>query len=469
LPQRDVASGSGGSTSETSKRAPHRESAMRSHPAPLLLLAILTVLSVSPASGQSWGDILQDKATQHAVNAAGEVIDKSLDATEDAIRCVVTDQACIDQAQKEGKEVVVTNNKGQPLPPDQQPKSASSAKTSQSGTSGAAGGGQSGGQPNLTAVKSDFVPGDKLLFYDDFTDMKGDEPPPHWKVRGGTAELRTSGDIRQLTLLAHGMTISPNVKTLPRNFTLEADYQFGPHGGNGNGAIWYFRKDSGGSPTMTINMLVQEGGTRLNAYAGPIDATESIGDTVVKVNQNQPIYLAVWAQEGRIRIYLNGNRAIDVNQIALGTINFVEMDAAVDQEMGGYVGIRRARVAETAPDFSKTIMSGRYVTHGILFDVDSDRIKPESAATIKMIASGLQSNAGSNFVIEGHTDSTGDAAHNMDLSQRRAEAVRAVLVSQFGIDVARLTTKGLGATKPVATNTTPQGRAENRRVEFIRQ
>lgn len=208
---------------------------MRSHPAPLLLLAILTVLSVSPASGQSWGDILKDKATQHAVNAAGEVTDKGLDTTEDAIQCVVTDQACIDQAQQQGKEVVVTNKKGKPLPPDQQPQSASSGGTSQSGTSSAAGGGQSGGQPNLTAVKSDFVPGGKLLFYDDFTDMSGDEPPPHWKVRGGTAELRTGGDVRQLTLSTHAMTISPNVKTLPKNFTLEADYVFGPHSGNGNG------------------------------------------------------------------------------------------------------------------------------------------------------------------------------------------------------------------------------------------
>jgi len=160
---------------------------------------------------------------------------------------------------------------------------------------------------------------------------------------------------------------------------------------------------------------------------------------------------------------------VDVNQIALGDINYVDMDARVDQESGGWVGIRRARIAEAAPDFSKTIMSGRYVTRGILFDVDSDRIKPESAATIKMIASGMQANAGTRFLIEGHTDSTGDAAHNMDLSKRRAEAVKSVLVSQFGIDAARLTTAGLGSTKPVASNDTPQGRAENRRVEFVRQ
>jgi outer membrane protein OmpA-like peptidoglycan-associated protein len=86
-----------------------------------------------------------------------------------------------------------------------------------------------------------------------------------------------------------------------------------------------------------------------------------------------------------------------------------------------------------------------------------------------MIASGLQANAGANFLIEGHTDSTGDAAHNMDLARRRAEAVKSVLVSQFGIDAARLTTAGLGASKPVASNNTPQGRADNRRVEFVRQ
>jgi len=439
---------------------------MRRHYIALLFSACLILLGVDCVHAQSWLETIKNQAAQGAVEHGSDLLHESADGK---VKCVAGDQTCIDQAQQQGKEVVVTNKKGKPLPPDQQPKSGSSASVGQSGTSSGAGAGSSAGQPNLTAVKSDFVPGDKLILYDDFTDMGGDEPPPHWKVRGGTAELRTGGDVRQLTLSTHGMMISPNVKTLPKNFTLETDYQFGPHDGNGNGAIWYFRKDSGGSETMKIDMLVQEGGTRVVAYAGPMDQMESIGDTVVKVDQNKPIYFAVWAQEGRIRIYLNGIRAVDANQISLGTINYVEMDAAVSEGSGGYVGIRRARIAETAPDFSKTIMSGRYVTHGILFDVDSDRIRPESAATIKMIASGLQSSSGSNFVIEGHTDSTGDTAHNMDLSQRRAEAVKSVLVSQFGIDGARLSTKGFGATKPVASNDTPQGRAENRRVEFVQQ
>jgi OOP family OmpA-OmpF porin len=327
----------------------------------------------------------------------------------------------------------------------------------------------SGGQPNLVAVKSDFVPGEKLIFFDDFTDMAGDEPPPHWKVRGGTAELRTAGDVRQLTMSTHAMRISPNVRTLPKNFTLEADYAFGPHSGNGNGFIWSFRRDPDGSPTMIIDVLVQEGGATINAQAGPIDQIEGIGRTTVAVNQNEPLKFALWAQEGRIRVYVNGKRAVDASQISLGEINYVDMDSGVDQEAGGWVGVRRARIAEAAPDASKAILSGRYVTHGILFDVDSDRIRPESAATLKGIASGLQASAGSRFLIEGHTDATGTAAHNLELSQRRAEAVKSVLVGQFGLDGARLATAGLGASKPVASNDTPQGRAENRRVEFVRQ
>ena len=82
---------------------------------------------------------------------------------------------------------------------------------------------------------------------------------------------------------------------------------------------------------------------------------------------------------------------------------------------------------------------------------------------------GLTTNPSLKVRIEGHTDSTGAADHNLDLSRRRAEAVKAVLVSQFSVDAGRLTTAGLGATKPVDSNDTPQGRAQNRRVELVKQ
>ena len=178
----------------------------------------------------------------------------------------------------------------------------------------------------------------------------------------------------------------------------------------------------------------------------------------------------MWVQNGRLRLYVNGERAIDVNQVNLPELGSV---AAITQLYGDEnpaIGYRAVRFAESTPDFSQMISSsGRYVTHGILFDTDSDRIKPESAAVIKSIARGLETNPNLKLRIEGHTDSTGNADHNLDLSKRRAEAVKAVLVSQFNVDGSRLTTAGLGAAKPIDSNDTPQGRAQNRRVEFARQ
>jgi outer membrane protein OmpA-like peptidoglycan-associated protein len=113
--------------------------------------------------------------------------------------------------------------------------------------------------------------------------------------------------------------------------------------------------------------------------------------------------------------------------------------------------------------------SGRYVSYGIQFDPGSDRLKPESGATLKMIADALQGDPSMRLQIEGHTDATGHAAMNVELSRRRAEAVKAALVSRFGIPTERLTTSGVGAARPLDTNDTPAGRAANRRVEFVRQ
>lgn len=135
-----------------------------------------------------------------------------------------------------------------------------------------------------------------------------------------------------------------------------------------------------------------------------------------------------------------------------------------------WIGIRSIQVAESAPDFSAMMASsGKYVTHGIVFDTDSDRLKPEPAPVLKAVAQGLQRNANLKLEIEGFTDSAGDSAHNMNLSKRRAEAVRSVLVSQFNVDGSRLTSNGFGPGKPVASNDTPEGRAANRRVELVKQ
>ena len=438
---------------------------MRLHSALPSLLAAVFVLGMPAAHSQSWLDVAKE---------ATQAIDKGLDSTDDRVKCVATDQACIDAATQSGKEVVLTNKKGKPLPPGQPAGSGGSTAAAGGATTSAAAG-QGGGQPNLTAVKSDFVPGEKTIFYDDFTDMSGDEPPPHWKVRGGMTELRTGGGVRQLTLTNGEILLSPNLKGLPQNFTLETDLTLANLSGNGGHVSWLF-KDKAGYHLLEVRLFAQDSGdgsgVATDVYIGdPRENIETVGSAKPALDWRKPIQQAFWLQNGRVRLYMNGTRLIDVNQVSvdMSQVATVEFVQDMNNSPEAVVGLRRVRFAESTPDFSKVISSGRYVTHGILFDTDSDRIKPDSAAVIKMIANGLQSNPSLNLLIEGHTDSSGDAAHNLDLSKRRAEAVKAVLVAQFGIDAARLTTSGLGASKPIASNDSPQGRADNRRVELVKQ
>lgn len=111
--------------------------------------------------------------------------------------------------------------------------------------------------------------------------------------------------------------------------------------------------------------------------------------------------------------------------------------------------------------------SGRTRVYGINFDTDSDRIRDESGPTLERIVAVLAARPEWRLSIEGHTDATASAEHNRALSERRAAAVKAYLVSA-GIDGARLTTKGLGSSRPAASNATAMGRAQNRRVELVK-
>ena len=105
---------------------------------------------------------------------------------------------------------------------------------------------------------------------------------------------------------------------------------------------------------------------------------------------------------------------------------------------------------------------------GVYFDTGSDRVRPDAARALREIAALQAEHPGLGFVIEGHTDNVGNAEANLALSRRRAAAVREALVTSFGADASRLSVKGMGATKPAASNDTPGGRQTNRRVELAR-
>ena len=320
----------------------------------------------------------------------------------------------------------------------------------------------SAAQPEMTTLTSTFIPGDKTLFFDDFTDMTADDAPPHFKIRGAAPQLKAAGNIRQLTVTQRG-SIFPNITELPANFTFEAE----------------IKADATNRAISTLILMSKNKQIlQLSTTASPkqVDLVVSLrapyqelGRKRAALNWDEPVKLAMWVQNGRLRVFTNGEKQLDFNQVSMPPIDGVEF-AHDFYGANQAIGYRIVRFAESTPDFSQVITSaGRFVTRGILFDTDSDRLKPESAPVIQSIARGLETNPNLRLLVEGHTDSVGNAAHNLDLSKRRADAVKSVLVTQFKVDAGRLTTAGLGSTKPCDSNDTPLGRSLNRRVEFVKQ
>ncbi|HNF29787.1 MAG TPA: OmpA family protein, partial [Chitinophagaceae bacterium] len=135
----------------------------------------------------------------------------------------------------------------------------------------------------------------------------------------------------------------------------------------------------------------------------------------------------------------------------------------------GSAFLANLRVAEGLPDTrNKLITEGKFVTNGILFEFQKAEVKPESYAVIKEIATVLKENPTIKIKITGHTSNDGDANANLTLSKQRAAAVQSVLTNEFGIDASRMQTDGKGGSEPVDTTNTPTGKANNRRVEFIK-
>jgi OmpA-OmpF porin, OOP family len=142
-----------------------------------------------------------------------------------------------------------------------------------------------------------------------------------------------------------------------------------------------------------------------------------------------------------------------------------------------WTGIKRGSDVGSCPNWAGGIEQqlvkdieqfGRVRVDGINFDSDSDRLREESRPVLDRVAAMLKTRPQWNVAIEGHTDSTASSQHNQELSERRANAVKKYLEGA-GIAATRLSPVGYGATRPVASNETALGRAQNRRVELAKQ
>ncbi len=175
----------------------------------------------------------------------------------------------------------------------------------------------------------------------------------------------------------------------------------------------------------------------------------------------------------RLRIWANQDKVFDAPKaVSPGTLmNQLMFEAHTssykETEYGMFLS--NLKVAKGIPDTRhKLVEEGKFSTTGILFDVNADVIRPESYGVLKDIAAVLKENAGIKVKIIGHTDSDGDDQKNLQLSKKRAAAVAKVLQETFGIDAASLQTDGKGESVPVGDNKTREGKALNRRVEFIK-
>ena len=188
---------------------------------------------------------------------------------------------------------------------------------------------------------------------------------------------------------------------------------------------------------------------------------------------NKVVHYSIQVQKTRLRFWINDRKVFDIPRAinTADTMNqvYFNLDGSNYKEDEIGLFISNIKIATGLPDARhKLIEEGKFSTTGILFDVNAATIKPESNGVLKEVAEAIKTNANIKLKIIGHTDSDGADATNLELSRKRSEAVKASLVKDFGIDATSLETDGKGETVPVGDNKTKEGKAQNRRVEFVK-
>lgn len=323
------------------------------------------------------------------------------------------------------------------------------------------------GGPGFSAYNNyDFVPGDKILFEDHFTDDDNGEFPSHWNLAAGQGVINMVGNDKAFMLTSGNYArVSPLMKNpsyLTDPFTIEFDEY-------GNDAflpkVYFYPKpnydgdDNFGVQVSKGSVGYFTGGTTVLDANLPAD----IGDENFNKRWH---HVAIAYKKGQMKIYVDQYRVLVVPHVALVPVQF-ELAAIGDASVPTTIKDFRIASGGGMNMLGKKFTDAKIVTHGINFDIDKATIKPESMGTLNMIVSVMKDNPEVNFEVDGHTDNSGTSPHNMQLSQARADAVKAQLVT-MGVDASRLTTKGYGDSKPISDNVTIEGKANNRRVEFVK-
>jgi outer membrane protein OmpA-like peptidoglycan-associated protein len=314
----------------------------------------------------------------------------------------------------------------------------------------------------------DFVPGSRTIFFTDFTEDQVGNFPKRLTFKNGQMEVvELDGGQRALKASSFSELLIPLPEALPQKFTVELDV---------------INRDSRGVAANTFEIsggnaynddkftVVGWGHNGLSVSGGGVQGMSIMAkDADIARYVGHPASFRILGDGPALKLYADEKRIANIPNASFqrGRALVLALQGRDDENNAVYV--TRIRVAESQKDiYDELSASGRWATQGILFESGKSDLKPESTPTLKSIAAALKGHPDLKIEIEGHTDNVGSAASNLTLSQARAEAVKSALVSDYAIDAGQLTAKGYGDTKPVAKNATPEGRANNRRVEIVK-
>lgn len=331
--------------------------------------------------------------------------------------------------------------------------------------------------------KFDFVPGDKLLFYDDYSnDFVGDFPAK-WNTNG-SGEVVTVNDSEQKwmqILPGYNTYYIPDVE-LPEEYTIEFDLlTFGLDKKTSSQArlIIMLSDDKTfnygsnyASASLPFGQFADFFGIRMKNYINRGGGTinNEIKADIRQAVLNQP-HISIAVNKLRFRLWVNEKKYVDIPRLMPpnGVVNTLKFSTITFKDGKERLFIGNLKVAEGGVDLRRKLISeGSVSTNGILFDSGSANIQPQSYGIIRQISQVLQQETDMKLNIIGHTDADGPDETNLALSIKRAEAVKNALITIYNISSDRLLSDGRGEAIPIGDNNTPDGKAQNRRVEFVK-
>jgi outer membrane protein OmpA-like peptidoglycan-associated protein len=332
--------------------------------------------------------------------------------------------------------------------------------------------------------KYDFVPGEKIIGFEDFMTGSIGDFPEGWNTTSSAEIVTVEGKPgRWLLITKPGSFLPEFTDKYPDDFTFEFDLLHGiPFGGSSFHFVMAEMNDitmlQGWNTNPNIFKLglnitssnQKEGTTSTELRKNSVSVSANQVYTELLSDKYNPVHVSIWRQKERVRVYINQEKFWDIPKAlaAAAKLNAIFFSILfVDANISHYIG--NLRLAVGAPDTrNKFVTEGKWVTHGILFDVNSANIKPESYGSLKEMSNVLKENPDLKVQIVGHTDADGSDVANLELSKKRSASVKTALAKEFGIDESRMETDGKGEGEPIDKNDNPAGKANNRRVEFVK-